>query len=128
LSLVYGLALFDSGATYSWIRPDIARELDVVNLLPEKMVFGTAKNGDQLIATERTTLNFFLKDCRFSDEFMLIPDLSEELIIGAKTLQAWRMKLDFEADDVIIDPRVTRLCRKPRILLMDECSLASTPP
>jgi len=102
-------ALFDSGATYSCIRPDIARELDVVNLLPERMVFGTAKNGDQLIATERTTLNFFLKDCRFSDEFMLIPDLSEELIIGAKTLQAWRMKLDFEADDVIIDPRVTKL-------------------
>ena len=51
-------ALFDSGATYSCIRPDIARELDVVNLLPERMIFGTAKNGDQLIATERTTLNF----------------------------------------------------------------------
>jgi hypothetical protein len=40
---------------------------------------------------------------------MLIPGLSEEAIIGAKTLQAWRMKLDFEQDEVIIDPRVTKL-------------------
>jgi len=102
-------ALFDSGATYSCIRPDIAREIDISIPLPEPMVFGSAKNGDFLTANEAVRLNFFLKDCRFSDEFMLIPDLSEELIIGAKTLQAWRMKLDFEADDVIVDPRVTKL-------------------
>jgi len=37
------------------------------------------------------------------------PGLSIQLIIGAKTMQAWRFKLDFEADEVIIDPRVTRL-------------------
>ena len=40
---------------------------------------------------------------------MLIPDLSEAVIIGAATLQKWRMKLDFDADEVIIDPRVTKL-------------------
>jgi hypothetical protein len=40
---------------------------------------------------------------------MLIPGLSEPVIIGAKTLQAWRMKLDFEHDEVVIDPRVTKL-------------------
>ena len=27
---------------------------------------------------------------RFSDEFMVIPDLSETVIIGTKTMQAWR--------------------------------------
>jgi hypothetical protein len=26
-----------------------------------------------------------------------------------RTAQKWRMKLDFEADEVIIDPRVTKL-------------------
>jgi hypothetical protein len=40
---------------------------------------------------------------------MLIPELSEPVIIGAKTLQAWRMKLNFETYEVIIDPRVTNL-------------------
>ena len=103
------LALFDSGATYSCISPELARILDVVTHIPEPMVFGTAKNGEQLIATERVSLNFYLEGYRFSDEFMLIPDLSERVIIGAATLQKWRMKLDFEADEVIIDPRVTKL-------------------
>jgi hypothetical protein len=40
---------------------------------------------------------------------MVIEGLSEEVIIGAKTLQGWRMKLDFEAEKVIIDLRVTKL-------------------
>jgi len=40
---------------------------------------------------------------------MIIPGLSEEAIIGAKTMQAWRFKLDYENDEVIIDPRVTKL-------------------
>ena len=46
---------------------------------------------------------------RFSDEFMVLSDLSEELIIGTTTMQKWRFKLDFEREEVIIDPRVTRL-------------------
>jgi len=40
---------------------------------------------------------------------MLIPNLSEKVIIGSATLQKWRMKLDFENDTVVIDPRVTKL-------------------
>lgn len=52
-------------------------------------------------------LNFYLDGYRFSDEFMLIPDLSEPTIIGAATLQKWRMKLDFEHGQAIFDPRVT---------------------
>jgi len=103
------LALFDSGATYSCIRPELASELDVVASLPEPKVFGTAKDGEQLTATKRVSLDFLLEGYRFSDEFMLIPGLSEPVIIGAATLQKWRMKLDFEHDDVIIDPRVTKL-------------------
>ena len=103
------LALFDSGASYSCIVPELARQLEHVTRIPEPMTFGTAKDGQRLVATERVSLNFYLEGYRFSDEFMLIPELSEEVIIGAKTLQAWRMKLDFENDEVIIDPRVTKL-------------------
>jgi hypothetical protein len=103
------LALFDSGATYSCIQPSLARELGHVEPLPEPMAFGTAKDGERFTTTERVSLNFYLEGYRFSDEFMIIPELSERVIIGAKTLQAWRMKLDFENDEVIIDPRVTKL-------------------
>jgi hypothetical protein len=54
-------------------------------------------------------LNFYIDGYRFSDEFMLIPGLSEPVLIGGATLQKWRMKLNFETDEVVIDPKVTRL-------------------
>ncbi len=103
------LALFDSGATYSCITPELAKQIETVTSLPEPMSFGTAKNGDTVTAMERVSLNFYIGEYRFSDEFMLIEGLSENVIIGAATLQKWRFKLDFEHDDVIIDPRVTKL-------------------
>jgi len=103
------IATFDRGATYSCIQPDLARKLETTLSLPKPMEFSTAKNGETLTASERIVINFYIGKYRFSDEFMLIPGLSEPAVIGAKTLQAWRMKLDFEADEVIIDPRVTKL-------------------
>ena len=103
------IALFDSGATYSCIQIDIAKMLGNIEPLPELMEFGTAKNGEKITAKERISLNFYIDEYRFSDEFMIIEDLSEPVIIGSATLQKWRMKLDFENDDVIIDPRVTKL-------------------
>jgi len=103
------LAIFDSGATYSCIQPELADKLEVVLELPEPMDFATAKEGERLRAAEVVRLNFYLDGLRFSDEFMLITGLSEPVIIGAATLQKWRLKLDFEADEVVIDPRVTHL-------------------
>jgi len=102
-------AIFDSGSTYSCIEPELADELARVEPLPEPMDFGTAEQERKLTARERVSLNFYLDGYRFSDEFMLIPHLSEAVLIGAKTLQAWRLKLNFETDEVIIDPRVTKL-------------------
>jgi hypothetical protein len=40
---------------------------------------------------------------------MVIENLSESAIIGAITLQKWRIKLDFEHDDIIIDPRTQKM-------------------
>jgi len=114
------LAIFDSGSTYSCIKPELAKKLDIVLPLPEMqsierpkrahpIVLGTAKEGETLRAENRVSLNFYIDGYRFSDEFMLIPGLSEETIIGAASLQKWRLKFNFEHDKVIIDPRVTKL-------------------
>ena len=101
--------LFDSGATYSCIDKRLAAKLGMLELLPEPREFETAKRGEKVEAKERVTLDFYLNGYRFSDEFMVLPDLSEDLIIGTTTMQKWRFKLDFEHEEVIIDPRVTRL-------------------
>lgn len=102
-------AIFDSGASYSCIQPQLADKLGTIDALPEPMDFSTAEEDQNLVAKEAVRLNFHLDGYRFSDEFMLIPKLSVPVIIGTATLQKWRMKLDFEADEVIIDPRVTKL-------------------
>ncbi len=101
--------IFDSGATYSCIAPELAEELEILTSLPEPMIFGTAEKGGTLKSEKAARLNFYLDGYRFSDEFMVIDNLSESAIIGAATLQKWRLKLDFEHDEVIIDPRVTKL-------------------
>jgi hypothetical protein len=102
-------AIFDSGSTYSCIHPELAESLGAVEPLPEPMEFDTAKEGEQVTAEGRVTLNFYIGEYRFSDEFMVIERLSNGVIIGAATLQKWRLKLDFEHDEIIIDPRVTKL-------------------
>lgn len=102
-------ALFDSGASYSCISRELAARLEVVLPLAEPLEFELAEKGRKLKVTEVVRLDFYLNGHRFSDEFMVIPDLSEDLIIGATTMQKWRFKLDFEAEKVVIDPRVTHL-------------------
>jgi predicted aspartyl protease len=103
------LALFDSGATYSLLPPKVARELAVLEPLPESLRFRTAEVGREVTAKERVVLNLYIDNFRFTDEFMVVEDLSEEAIIGVKTLQAWRIKLDFEHDEIICDPRTQKL-------------------
>jgi len=102
-------ALFDSGATYSCLHPELAKSLEIVAPLPEPMEFRTAKQGEYVNAIGRVSLNFYIGEYRFTDEFMIIDDLDNGVIIGAATLQKWRLKLDFENDEIIIDPKVTKL-------------------
>jgi hypothetical protein len=51
-------------------------------------------------------------DVLMSDEFFVVPNLSEEVIIGAATLQKWRIKLDFEHEVVVLNPKMNT---KPHI-------------
>ncbi|MDL1956853.1 MAG: retropepsin-like domain-containing protein [Candidatus Desulfofervidus auxilii] len=102
-------AIFDSGSTYSCIHPELAKKLGTIEPLPEPMEFLTAEEGRKITAKGAVRLNFYIDKYRFSDEFMVIDNLSNGVIIGAATLQKWRLKLDFEKDEIIIDPKVTKL-------------------
>jgi predicted aspartyl protease len=103
------IALFDSGASYSHIKPKLAEELGIVESLPQPIRLATAKNGEEVVTKARVTLDFWIDGYRFSDEFMVVEELSEDVIIGVTSMQKWRMKLDFEKEEIIIDPRVTKL-------------------
>ncbi|MBC8185097.1 retroviral-like aspartic protease [candidate division KSB1 bacterium] len=105
-------ALYDSGASFSFIKKDLASSLDIILKMPNPLSFETAKEGENIIVNEAVRLDFYIEGIRLSDEFFIVDALSEEVIIGAKTMQAWRLKLDFEQDRVIVDQMVTRLMLK----------------
>lgn len=104
--------LFDSGATFSCIHPDFAEEIAEPQKMLTPMDVATASQGTYLKIRERITPDFYIDDIRMSDEFMVVPNLSEDAIIGVTTLQKWRIKLDFEHDTVIIDPKIAKAILK----------------
>ncbi|MCX7043960.1 MAG: retropepsin-like aspartic protease [Candidatus Sumerlaeota bacterium] len=102
-------ALFDTGATYSCIHPAQAEALAQSQALPDPLEMEIAQEGYRMRITHRIRLDFYLNDLRLTDEFMIVPALSEQAIIGATTMQKWKIKLDFEHDQVLTDPRVAKL-------------------
>jgi len=102
-------ALFDSGATYSCISEDGVEDLEELLKLHTPMRLATASAATFMEITHSTRLDFYHEEVRLSDEFLVVPGLSEEVIIGAATMQKWRLKPDFENDKVIVDPRVAKL-------------------
>ena len=101
--------LFDSGANLSCISPEFVSELDIPVSLGRERRIATASEAHFIVIKERITLDFYIEDVLLSDEFLVVPGLSEEAIIGAATLQKWRIKLDFEHDTVHVDPKVAKM-------------------
>jgi predicted aspartyl protease len=107
--------LFDTGATFSCISPESAEGLGNSEKLYRPMEVATAAVGVYLKITHRISVDFYINDVRLSDEFYIIPSLSEDAILGVNTFQKWRIKLDFEHDTVIVErtspvQRLRRLC------------------
>jgi hypothetical protein len=101
-------ALFDSGANLSCIHPDFT-SIAVLENLGRTRLISTASEGHFIEVKEVVRLDFYLNDVLLSDEFLVVPGLSEEVIIGAATMQKWRIKLDFEHDKAIVDPKVAKM-------------------
>ena len=104
-------AFFDGGASYSCIRRGTAKELAHLEPLAEPMEFETAEEGYAVIAREAVRLDFYFEDSqrRFTDELMVIDGLSEDLIIGAATMQKWKIRLDSQREEVLYDKKMHRL-------------------
>jgi hypothetical protein len=103
------LTLFDSGANLSCIDRDTIESLALAVPLGVKRELATTTKAHYIEVHERVHLNFYIEDTLLSDEFLLIPNLSEEVIIGAATMQKWRIKLDFETDSVHVNADAARL-------------------
>lgn len=101
--------LFDSGANLSCLNPDYVGNLEAPTKLGRVRHVSIAAEGHYIEITEVVRLDFYINDILLSDEFLIVPGLGEEAIIGAATMQKWRIKLDFEHDTVHVDPKVAKM-------------------
>ncbi len=102
-------ALFDSGATLSFVKKDVAEKIATLEKLPTKHIFKTADKNNSIVAEYRISADFYIDGLTFSDEFIVLDHLSESLIIGAKTMQGWDIKLDLKNHKLILNPDATKL-------------------
>jgi hypothetical protein len=105
-------SLFDSGANLSCINPEFVSDIEEPVQLGRIRQLGTASAGHYIEVTQAVRLDFYIDDILLSDEFLIVPGLSEEAIIGVATMQKWRIKLNFEHDSVEVDPKVAKLILK----------------
>jgi len=101
--------LFDTGASYSFIKKEIAERIATIVDLIEPMEFQLADGKEKIVVTQEVNLRININGCKVTDEVLVAENLSDDMIIGAKTMQAWRIKLDMENERVIIDPKVVQL-------------------
>ena len=115
----YLYTFFDSGrfaaaTNLSCISPDHVRDIEKPVSLGRVRRVATASEGHYIEINERVVLDFYIEDILLSDEFLVVPGLSEEAIIGAATMQnperrTGRIKLNFEHDTVEVDPKVAKM-------------------
>jgi hypothetical protein len=103
-------ALLDSGASDSVIRKDVAQNVATFIRLSEPLSFVLGDGRTTMKAEYFTGISFILKGYTFSAQRVLIVDeLEEELILGVDVFQRWKLKLDFEREDVIIDKEMLKM-------------------
>lgn len=101
------LALFDSGSTYSIIKKELAEKIEMLIPLPQPKRLPVA-DGRKIQVDHAIRADFKINGITLSDEFLIF-DITSDVIIGVKTMQAWRIKLDFEKEEVIVNPEVAEL-------------------
>ena len=102
-------ALFDSGASASFIRRDVAKNLATIVRFPKSWRFVQGDGKNEIIIQESIMVHLTINDVTVFQQILVANELSEELIIGADTMQHWKIRLDPENEDVIIDKKVTEL-------------------
>ena len=101
--------LFDTGASASFARHDAVAKIATTLRLPSPETYTLGAGVGKLRVSDTAVLYVYIGGLRISDNFIVAPSLSDDIIIGANTLQKWRVKLDMENERVIIDKRMARL-------------------
>ena len=101
-------ALWDNGSSESFIRKDIAEKIGTISKLSTPRQFEMGK-GTLLVEESTSIIDIEIEGYSLFWHFLVVSELSEEVIIGADFLQRWKVKLDPENERIIIDPKALKL-------------------
>ena len=102
-------ALFDTGASKSLIRRDIALKVATPLRAPTAWTFQLGDGKGRLKTNEMVGLFFQLKGVPIAHTFIVARYLSDEAIIGTDLMQFWRIRPDPVREDIIIDKKLIQL-------------------
>lgn len=60
-------------------------------------------------AREAAFLNVTIDDLTVVVDTLVVDELTEDLIFGAKDMQAYKIHLDLENEEIVTDPKAVRL-------------------
>ena len=101
--------LYDTGASDSLVRRDIAQPLGDFAVSPVSMEFMMANGQGTFTVDQVITLAIDVEGTPLVYTFYVADDLAEELVIGADMMQRFKITLDMEGEAVSIDPRALYL-------------------
>ena len=102
-------ALFDTGASKSQIRRDVARRAGRLLRSPTAWTFQLGDGKGRLSTNEMVGLFFQLKGVPIAHTFIVARHLSEAMIIGTDLMQFWKIRPDPVREDVAIDKKLIQL-------------------
>jgi hypothetical protein len=92
----------DTGASRCYIRDKEANLIAQPSRIPTPAELRLGKGSTQV--NEMLVCDIELDGYRMPWAFMVVPELTEELILGADFFQILKIKLDPETEEIIIDP------------------------
>lgn len=110
-------ALFDTGSFFSIVRADKVPEGAIIIPFSTAQKFKTASQAGTLKVTGEIPLVITMGNKIIEDSVLVSPDLGREMLIGAKTMQAWDISIVNTNGHTEI--RVGRDMRDPEITEVD---------
>jgi hypothetical protein len=87
-------AVFDSGSFFTILRENMVPEGAVIVKRKSPKEFNTAAVGGKLTVTGEIPIVMTIGDRVIEDLVLLSPNLSQELLIGAGTMQKWGISIE----------------------------------
>ena len=100
--------LFDTGATASFVRKDVAEAMGDIRTAPFPLSF---KLGDNSVMEVNQTTELYLRlnGHNIWHSFLVVPDLPYEVILGADFFQRWKVKLDPVTEEFVLDEKALEI-------------------